>query len=54
MLLHLVFFDKIQKVTFHNAIILIKSGVNKNKDNYYCNIFLEKGSYKDKSNTQFF
>ena len=34
---------------FRNVIILIKSVVNKNKINYYCNIFLEKGSYKDKS-----
>ena len=29
--------------TFHNVIILIKSFVNKNKNNYYYNIFLEKG-----------
>ena len=33
---------------FHNVIILIKSVVNKNKNKCYCNIFLEKGSYKDK------
>ena len=39
---------------FHNLIILFKSVVNKNKNNYYYNIFLEKGSYKDKSNTQHF
>ena len=32
-------------LTFHNVIILIKSVVNKNKNNYYYNIFLEKGSY---------
>ena len=31
-----------------NVIILIKSVVNKDKNNCY---FLEKGSYKDKSNT---
>ena len=41
-------------LTFHNIIILIKSVVDKNKNNYYYNIFLEKGSYKDKSNTQYF
>ena len=40
--------------TFHNVIILIRSVVNKNKNNYYCNIFLEKALYKDESNTQYF
>ena len=40
-------------LTFHNVIILIKSVVNKNKNNYY-NIFLEKGPYKDTSNTRYF
>ena len=35
-------------LTFHNVIILIKSVVNKNENKYYYNIFLEKGSYKDK------
>ena len=45
----------IEKVlTFHNVILLIKSVVNENKNHYYYNIFLEKGSYKDKSNTQYF
>ena len=39
---------------FHNIIILIMSGVNKNKNEYYYNIFLEKGSDKDKSNTEYF
>ena len=34
--------------------MLIKSVVNKNKNHYYYNIFLEKGLYKDKSNTQYF
>ena len=39
----------IQKIlTFHNVIILINSVVKKNKNEYYYNIFLEKGSYKDK------
>ena len=45
----------IEKIlTFHNVIILIKSLVNKNENNYYYNIFLEKGSYKYKSDTQHF
>ena len=39
-------------LTFLNVIILIKSVVNKN-DNYYYNIFLEKGSYENKNNTFF-
>ena len=45
----------IEKIlTFHNVIILIKSVVNKNKNEYYYNIYLEKGSYRDKSNTEYF
>ena len=36
-------------MTFHNVIILIKSVANKYKNEYYCNIFLEKSSYKDKA-----
>ena len=36
-------------LTFHNVMVLIKSVVNKNKNKYYYNIFLEKGSYKDKN-----
>ena len=45
----------IEKIlTFHNFIILIKSVVNKNKNNYYYNIFSEKGLCKDKSNTLYF
>ena len=45
----------IEKImTFHNVIILIKSVVNKNSNNYYYNILLEKVSYKDKSNTEYF
>ena len=35
-----------KKVTFQNSIILIKSVFNKDKNNYYNNIFLEKGSYE--------
>ena len=33
-------------LTFHNVIILIKSVVNKNKNKYFYNMFLEKGLYK--------
>ena len=45
----------IEKIlTFQNVIILIKSVVINNKSEYYYNIFLEKGSYKDKSNTEYF
>ena len=40
--------------TFHNTVILIQSVINKNKNEYYYNIFLEKGPYKDKSNTKYF
>ena len=35
-------------------LILIKSVVNKNKNNYYCNMFLEKSLYNDKSDTRYF
>ena len=45
----------IEKIlTFHNVIILIKSVANKNKNEYYYNIFLGKGSYEDKSDTRYF
>ena len=45
----------IEKIlTFHNVTILIKSVVNKNENEYYYNIVLEKGSYKDKSNIKYF
>ena len=48
-------FLPIEKVLpFHNVIIFIKSVVNENKNEYHYNIFLEKGSYKDKSITQYF
>ena len=33
-------------VTLHNFIILIKSVLNKDKNHYYNNIFLEKCSYQ--------
>ena len=35
-------------------MILSKSIVNENKNQYYYNIFLGTGSHKDKSNTQYF
>ena len=50
-LIHIVL-EKI--LSFHNVVILIKSVVNKNKNEYYYNLFLEKGLYKDKSNTEYF
>ena len=31
--------------------VFINSVVNENKNHYYYNMFLENGSYKDKSNT---
>ena len=34
-------------LTFHNVIIIIKPAVNKNKNEYHCNTFLEKCLYKD-------
>ena len=47
--------NSIEKIlTFHNAIILIKSIVSDNKYDYYYNIFFKKGLYKDKSNIQNF
>ena len=44
----------IKKIFTFHVIILIKSVANKSKIKYYYNIFLEKGSYKDKSNKQYF
>ena len=41
-------------LTFHNIVILIKSIVNKNKNEYYYDTFLQKGSFKDKSNAEYF
>ena len=44
----------IQKIIiFHNVIILIISVVNQNENEHCYNIFLEKDSYKDKSNTRY-
>ena len=42
-----------KKLTLHNVVILIKPVFDKDKNNYYYNIFLEKGSYRE-SNTQYF
>ena len=39
---------------FDNFIMLIKSVVYKSKNEYYYNIYLEKGSYQAKSNTEYF
>ena len=45
----------IEKIlSFHNVVMLIKSVVNKNKNEYYYSIFLEKGLHKDQSNTEYF
>ena len=41
-------------LTFHSVIILIKSVISENKNHSYYNIFLEKGLYEDKSNTEYF
>ena len=41
-------------LTFHNVIIHIKLFVNKNKNEYYYNIYLEKCSYKDKFDAKYF
>ena len=40
-------------LTLHNVVIHIKPVVNNNKNEYYFNIFLEKGLYKE-SNKQYF
>ena len=39
--------------SINHSITQIKSVVNKNKNKYCYNIFLEKGSYKDKANTAY-
>ena len=43
--IHLIFLPVEVILTFRNAIVLIKSFVNKNKNEYFCNIFLEKGLF---------
>ena len=42
---------KIGKI-YHDVIILIKAVVNKNKNEYYYNIFLEKVLNRNKSNRE--
>ena len=62
----LIKFEPWQHARFFKIIILltrvildplrcerVKSVDNKDKNNYYYNMFLEKGSYQDKSNTHF-
>ena len=39
---------------FHNVIVLIKSVVKKNESEYCYDIFLRKGSCKDKHNAEYF
>ena len=46
LLIHTILYFLEKKLTFHNVIMLLKSVFNKDKNNYYYNIFLEKGSYK--------
>ena len=41
-------------LTFHNVIVLIKSVVKKNESEYCYDIFLGKGSCKDKHNAEYF
>ena len=41
-------------LTFHNVIILIELVVNNYENNYCYNMFLEKGSYKQKPNKEYF
>ena len=43
----------IKKILTSHVIILIKSVANRNKNNYYYNIFLGKGLYKDKFDTRY-
>ena len=55
-LIHYILYIQ-KKLTFGNFIILIKSVFNKDKFNYYYNIFSEKGSYdppKNEDNKQSF
>ena len=51
-LIYIILLNK--TLAFHNVIILIKSVVNYNKNEYYYNIVLEKGSCKDRSDTRYF
>ena len=39
-----------ESLILHNVIILIKSVFNKDKNNYYCKMFLVKGSFQLRKN----
>ena len=41
-------------LTFHNVIVLITPVVDKNKNYYYSNLFLEKVLCKQESDTRYF
>ena len=45
---HIIFYLFKKMLTFHNVIKLIKSVVDKNKNKYHYNKYLEKGLHKDK------
>ena len=46
--------DSYNSLPIHNVIVLIKSADNKDTNDFYFNIFLEKCWYKDKSNAEYF
>ena len=53
--LHIVLIIILQKSEFFTyRKKLTKSVVNKNENNYYYDLFLEKSSCENKSNTQYF
>ena len=41
-------------LTFHYVIVLVKSAVNNDKNNYCDNIFLERNSYQGKFDARYF
>ena len=51
---NILIYDFATILTFHNVIILIELVVNKYENNYCYNMFLEKGSYKQKPNKEYF
>ena len=44
--IHMILYLQGKKKTFYNVVILIKSVWNKDKKNYYYNMYLEKASYE--------
>ena len=53
--IHIILYLLKKILTFHDFVIIhIMPVLNKNKNEYYYNIFLEKGLYKDKSNIEYF